>query len=160
MNQSYNHVTQVLLPSKRKLFHAIFVNRFTKKTLLKGLFTNFDYITLLSWLNGRNIFYERSISIKQLWNEIIEKIGSSKSVRLSTVIYTIYITRPEIEHHFSQLFRVSVVLSRWTFHKKCFSFDKTRKNVVYSKLVNNSFKHLKARNAAKMQVVVNLRNYT
>ena len=70
--------------------------------------------------NKRNIFYKRSISIKQFWLEIIEKIGCSKSVRPSTVIYIMYITRTDFEHHFSQLFRVRVVLSRWTFYKKCF----------------------------------------
>ena len=43
---------------------------------LKGLFTNFEYITFFSCLNERNIFYKRSILIKQLWLKIIEKIGS------------------------------------------------------------------------------------
>ena len=56
---------------------------------LKGLFTNFEYIRFFSFPTKRNIFCERSISIKQLWLEIIEKIGCSKSVRLSTVIYII-----------------------------------------------------------------------
>ena len=57
------------------------------KLTLKGLFTNFEYVIFFSCLNRRNIFYERPISIKQLWLEIIEKIGCSKSVRPSTVIY-------------------------------------------------------------------------
>ena len=39
---------------------------------------------------------------------------------------------------FSQLFRFRVVLSRWTYYKK-FYFAETRKNVIYSKLVNNHF---------------------
>ena len=59
------------------------------------MFTNFKYIKFYSCPNKRNIFCKRSISIKQLWLEIIE-------------------------HHFSQLFRVRVVLSRWILHKKCF----------------------------------------
>ena len=84
---------------------------------LKGLFTNFEYITFFSYHKERNIFYERFISIKQLWLEIIEKIWCSQTVRPSTVIYVIYITRTEFEHHFSQLFLVRVVLSRWSFHK-------------------------------------------
>ena len=48
-------------------------------------------ITFFSCLNRRNIIYERSISIKQLWLEIIEKIGCSKSDQPSTVIIYIYI---------------------------------------------------------------------
>ena len=43
---------------------------------LKGLFTNFEYIKIFSCLYNRNIFYERSILIKQLWLETIEKNGS------------------------------------------------------------------------------------
>ena len=58
---------------------------------LKGLFTNFEYITFFSCPTKRNIFCKRSISIKQLRNEVFEKIGCSKSVRLSTIIYIIYI---------------------------------------------------------------------
>ena len=74
--------------------------------------------------------------MKLLWLEIIEKIGCSKSVRPSTVIYIIYISRTDFEHIFSQLFRL-VVLSRWTFYKKCFFCWDTKKNVIYSKLVSN-----------------------
>ena len=96
---------------------------------LKGLFTNFEYITFFLCPNKRNISYKRSISIKQLWLEIIEKIGCSKSVRPSTIIYIIYRTRTDFEHHFFQLFRVRVVLSKWTenvsfvgVRKKCYIF--------------------------------------
>ena len=53
---------------------------------LKGLLTNFEYTTFFSCPNKRNSFYERSISIKQLWLEIFEKIGCSKSVRLLSYI--------------------------------------------------------------------------
>ena len=41
---------------------------------------------------------------------------------------------------FSKLFRFKVILSRWTFHKKCFFSGDTKKNVIYSKIVNNPFK--------------------
>ena len=42
------------------------------KDLLKWIVHQyFEYITFFSCLNKRNIFYERSISIKQLWLEII-----------------------------------------------------------------------------------------
>ena len=53
---------------------------------LKWLFTNFEYITFFSCPTERNISYERFISIKPLWLEIIEKKGCTKSVRPSTVI--------------------------------------------------------------------------
>ena len=48
---------------------------------LKALFTSFEYITFFSCFNKRNIYYRRSISMKQLWLEIIEKNGAqSQSV--------------------------------------------------------------------------------
>ena len=87
---------------------------------LKGLFTNFEYIIFFSCLTKRNIFCKRSISIKPLWLEIIEKRGCTKSVRLSTIIYIIYIHGLTLCTLFSQLFRVRVVLSRWAFYKKYF----------------------------------------
>jgi len=97
---------------------------------LKGLFTNFE----------RNIFHKRSISIKRIWLEIIEKIGCSESVQPSTVIYIINITRTDFEHHFSKIFRVRFVLSRWTFYKNVFFSLRHEKNVICSILVNNHFK--------------------
>ena len=108
-----------------------------------GFITNFEYTTFFSCLIERNIFYERSISIKQLWIEIIEKIGCSKSVRPSTVVYIIYITWTYFEHHFSQLFRVRFVLSRWTFFKIYFFRWDTRVIIfkfdeIPSRLIKNS----------------------
>ena len=93
------------------------------------MFTKFEYITFFSCPNRRNIFNRRFISKKHLWLEVIDKIGCSKSVRPSTVIYIIYIyiTRTDFEHNFNQLFRVRVVLSRWTFHEKCFFCWDTKK---------------------------------
>ena len=91
----------------------------------KGFFTNFEYTTFFSCLNKRNISYGRSISIKQLWLEIIENNG----VQSQTVLYILllYITWTDFEHNFYQLFRVRVVLSRWTFYKKCFFCWDTKK---------------------------------
>ena len=60
-------------------------------------------------------------------------------------MYIIYITRTDYEHHFSQLSRVRVVLSRWTFHKKKFLSLGLEKNVINSKLVYNPFKEGKKR---------------
>ena len=71
---------------------------FLHKCSLKGLFTNFEYITFFSCPTERNIFYKRSISIKPLWLEINEKRGCTKSVRPSTIIYIIYITRTDFVH--------------------------------------------------------------
>ena len=42
-------------------------------------------------------------------------------------IYYINITRTDVEHHFSQLYRVRFVLSRWTFYRKCFFCWGTKK---------------------------------
>ena len=91
------------------------------------MFTNFEYITFFSCPTERNIFYKRFISIKPLWLEIIEKRGCTKSVRPSTIIYIIYIHGLTLCTLFSQLFRVRVVLSRWTFYKKCFFWWGTKK---------------------------------
>jgi len=99
---------------------------------LKGMSTNFEYITFFSCLNKRNIFYKRSISIKQLWLKIIEKIGCSKSAWLSNAIYALYIIY-NFEHNFTKLFRVRVVTSRWTLHKKGFFCWDTEK-VLYIQL--------------------------
>ena len=65
---------------------------------IKGIAHQFWVYNIFSCLNKRIISYERSISIKQLWLEINEKIGCSKSVRPSTVIYIIYVTRTDFEH--------------------------------------------------------------
>ena len=99
---------------------------YSKRYVFKGTVHHF-WIYIFSWPNRRNIFCKRSISIKQLRLEIIEEIGCSKSVRPSTVIYIIYITRSDFEHHFSQLFLIRVILSRWTFYKKCFFCWDTKK---------------------------------
>jgi len=62
---------------------------------LKGLFTNIEYITFFSCLNKINIFHKRSTSIKQLWSEIVEKIGCSKSVCIIYIIYVYNSTRSD-----------------------------------------------------------------
>ena len=76
----------LLLRHEKNVIYSKMVNNPFKEELefknkhaqnLKGLLTNFEYITFFSCLNRRNIFYERSTSIKQLWLEIFEKIGCS-----------------------------------------------------------------------------------
>ena len=54
-------------------------------------------------------------------------------------IYIMYIVRTDFEHHLSQLFRIRIVLSRFTFHKKCFFRWDTKNKVIYLKIVNNPF---------------------
>ena len=49
-------------------------------------------IFFVSQQKKNNYFVERSTLMKQFWLEIIEKIGCSKSVRPSSIIYFIYIT--------------------------------------------------------------------
>ena len=82
------------------------------RSLLKRIVYQFWIYNIFSCLNKRYIFYKMFITIKQLWLKITEKKRCSKSFRLSTVIYIIFITRTDFEHHFSQLFRVRIVLSR------------------------------------------------
>ena len=65
---------------------------------LKGLFTNFEYITFFSCPTKRNIFCKRSISIKPLWLEIIEKKVCTKSVRVIYIIYIIVLGRTDFVH--------------------------------------------------------------
>ena len=89
------NISQVFLVSIRIFFSDIITY-----DDLKGLFTNFEYITFFSCPPERNIFYKRFISIKPLWLEIIEKRGCTKSVRPSTIIYYIYITRTDFVHPF------------------------------------------------------------
>ena len=50
--------------------------------ILKGIAHQFWINYIFSCLNKRNISYQRSISIKQLWLEITEKNWFSKSVRV------------------------------------------------------------------------------
>ena len=67
---------------------------------LKGLFTNFEYITFFSCPTKRNIFCNRFISIKPLWLEIIEKKGCTKSVRVIYIIYIIVLGWTDFVHPF------------------------------------------------------------
>ena len=66
----------------------------------KGIVNQFWVYNIFVVSQRKKHFYERSISIKQLWLEIIEKRGCTKSVRPSTVIYIIYITRTDFVHPF------------------------------------------------------------
>ena len=121
---------------------------------LKGMFTNLEYIKRISCLNKRNKLHERSISIKQFWLEIIWKNGAqSQSDRVLLYMLYIYITRTDFKHHFSQLFLVRVILSRWTFHEVCFFCWDTKENLynqnwraipssvstTYRKSINNGY---------------------
>ena len=128
---SYPFIEQISLYDP--LCPSVHVNIFAH---LKGLFTNFDYITFFSCLH-RNIFYKRSISMRQLWLEIVEKLGYSKSVRPNTVGY---ITRTDFDQPI-----FSIISSQSIFYpdgpiKKKILLLRHEKNVIYSKLVNNPFK--------------------
>ena len=91
-------------------------------TSLKGLFTNFEYITFFSCPTKRNIFCERSILIKSLWLEIIEKKGCTKSVRVIYIIYIIVLGRTDFVHPF-----FSIILSQSAF----IEMDLLQKNVFF-----------------------------
>ena len=96
------------------------------------MFTNFEYIKFFSCLNKRNIFYEWPISIKQLWFEVIPTEYC--------YIYYIYNTdglgAPFFSIISSQGCFVEMDLS-W----KMFLLLRHEKNVRYSRLVINPFKH-------------------
>ena len=79
---------------------------------LKGLFINFEYITFISCPNKRNISCKKSISIKQFWLEILEKISCSKSFRVKYILYITVLGRTDFEHPI-----FSIVLSQSCFNK-------------------------------------------
>jgi len=58
------------------------------------------------------------------WENRMLKVSSTEDCYIGMLHY---ISRTDFEHHFSQLFRVKVVLSRWTFHRKYFFFWDTKK---------------------------------
>ena len=99
---------------------------------LKGLFTNFEYITFFSCPTERNIFYKRFISIKPLWLEIIEKKGCTKSVRVIYIIYIIVLGRIDFDHpifsiissqsRFIEIYLFTKNVSFVGARKKCYIF--------------------------------------
>ena len=108
------------------------------KCLLKWIVHQFWIYNIFLVNHERNIFYKRSTSIKQLWLEIIEKIGCSKSVQPSTVIYIIYKVRTDFEHHFLNYIESELFYWDEPFTKNV-SFGGARKKCYIFKLVNNPF---------------------
>jgi len=95
---------------------------------LKGIVRQFWIYNILFVSQLKKHFLRRVHLDKTTLTRIIGKIGCTKSVRPSTVIYIIiYITRTDFAHHFSLLFRVRVVLSRWTFWKNIFFVETPEK---------------------------------
>ena len=107
---------------------------------LKGLFTNFEYIKKFSCSTERNIFYERFISIKPLWLEIIVKKGCTKSVRVIYIIYIIVLGRTDFVHPFFSIISSQSGIIEMDLSQKMFLLVGHEKFVIYSKLVNNPFK--------------------
>ena len=85
-----------------------------------------------------NIFFIPLEKKHFLWKVHLDKTTLTQNnweirvlkVSLTEYCYIYYIARTDFEHNISQLFRVSVVLSRWTFHKKCF-FCWGKKKMLY-----------------------------
>ena len=102
---------------------------------LKGLFTNFEYITFFSCPTKRNIFYERFISIKPLWLEIIEKKGAQSQ---SVYIYNIC-NSTRSDWLCAPFFQSQSGFIEMDLLQKMFLLVGHEKNVIYSKLVNNPF---------------------
>ena len=99
---------------------------------LKGLFINFKYITFFSCPTKRNIFCKRSISIKPLltrnnWEKREHKVSPTEYY----YIYYIYNTDWLCAPFFLNYFESRVVLSRWTFYKKCFFRWGTKKTIFF-----------------------------
>ena len=110
----------------------------------------FDRV-FLEWIIQKfwiyNIFFVSQQKKHFLWRVHLDKTTLTRNnlenwvlIVSPTEIYSIFITRTDFDHYFSELFLVRFVLSRWTFHKKCFFCRDTKKNVKYSKLVNYFFK--------------------
>ena len=100
--------------------------------LKKWLLTNFWYITFFFVPQHKKHFL--------LKVEIIEKLGCSNSVRPSTVIYDIYITRTDFEHHFFSIISIQSCFIEMDLLQKVFLLLGHEKNAIYSKLVNSPFK--------------------
>ena len=109
---------------------------------LKGLFTNFEYITFFFVSKQKKHFLCKvHVSKRTLTRNNLEKRVLKVSPTKYFYVY-LYITRTDFEQHISQLFRVRFVLSRWNFCEKSVSFVETqRKNGIYSKLVNKPFSY-------------------
>jgi len=95
-NRIGSRAKKIHRPLKKRAFELMHMKKMqvSESTLfLKGLFTNFEYITFFSCPTKGNNFCKRYISIKPLWLEIIEKRECTKSVRPSTIIYiTIWVS--------------------------------------------------------------------
>ena len=87
-NTHYNELNH---EHRAKYICIIQVPSIKQSLYLKRFFTNFEYITFSLGLNERNIFHKRSISIKQLWLEIVRKIGCSQSQSDRVLLYLLNI---------------------------------------------------------------------
>ena len=90
-----NYVTR-MFNYLQKLFSCIFNScnlALRMLTYFKGLFTSFEYITFFVSQQKKH-FSSKFHLEKKLWLEIIEKIGCSKSVLQSTVLYIILAASP------------------------------------------------------------------
>ena len=94
------------------------------------MFTNFEYITFFSCPTERNIFYKRSILIKQLQLEIIEKKGCSKSVYVISIIYIIVLDWTDFVHPFFSIISSQSGFIEMNLYKKYF-FRWGRRKMLY-----------------------------
>ena len=93
----------------------------TTTKYLKGIVHQFwKYITFFRATTKETFLWkvhlDKTALTRNNWENRMLKVSPTEYC----YIYIIYITWTAFEHLFSQLFRVKVVLSRWTFYKKCF----------------------------------------
>ena len=134
------------------------------------MFTNFEYVTLFSCLNKRNIFHERSILIEQLWLWHLTWL-KGLFTNFECLTFFSWLKEKNIFHKMSCLEKTSLTRNNWEkwcsksvrviyiifsficyikmdFSWKMFLLLRHEKNFIYSKLVNNTFKYIIALSVA------------
>ena len=135
----------VLLPYKASGVSdskALSLNRCNRTItlFLKGLFTNFEYITFFSCPTERNIFYKRFILDKTTltrnnWEKRLHKVSPCYIY----IIYIIVLGRTDFVHPFFSIISSQSGFIEMDLLQKIFFLVGHEKNVIYSKLVNNPF---------------------
>jgi len=107
--------------------------------LIKGIVHQFWIYNIFFEPHRKKIFYERFISIKPLWFEIIEK----KRVHKVSPCYIYDIYNSTRSDWLCAPFFLNYFEPEWFYRDEPFiKYVYFEKNVIYSKLVNNPFKHL------------------
>jgi len=129
----FNWGCTIIIQEKTRSFRSIFLFWVgQRKGFLRG--------PSPGWLGLTKETFLWPISKRQLWLDIIEKIGCSESVQPSALIYYVYNTDWLWAPYFHNYFESELFFLKWAFHKECFFHWEAKKIVIYSELVNNPFK--------------------